>query len=52
LMKGHVTRISAFENLPNLARDTARMVLKIERIGHQSAEFDVLTEMDPRSGTG
>src|SRR5882762_11202599 len=43
LMKGHVTRISAFENLRNLACATAVKFLKIERIGHQSAEFDVLT---------
>ena len=42
LTKGHVTRISAFENLRNLACDIAEKLLKIERIGHQPAEFDVL----------
>jgi hypothetical protein len=43
LVKGEFSRISALENLRNLACGTARKDLKIGRIGHQSAEFDVLT---------
>src|SRR6266576_1873282 len=44
LVNGEFSRISALENLRNLACGTAPKVPKIERVGHQPAEFDVLTK--------
>src|SRR5258705_9441722 len=40
LTKRNVTRISTLENLRNLTCGMAPKFLKIERVGHQSAEFD------------